>query len=98
MASEQLKKVIDVVRSQQASGTSEPTIEQLRTGMEKVAERVRMQRPHTDRFLLRDARREKSLLPGIPPAAVSRSRHCSRCVMHRRRYQRALCPSLHGPT
>jgi acetyl esterase/lipase len=40
MASEQLKKVIEIVRSQQASGASEPTIEQLRAGMEKVAERV----------------------------------------------------------
>ena len=40
MASEQLKKVIDIVRSQQASGATEPTIEQLRTGMEKLAERV----------------------------------------------------------
>jgi acetyl esterase/lipase len=40
MASEQLKKLIDIVRSQQARGASEPTIEQLRTGMEKVAERV----------------------------------------------------------
>jgi len=40
MASEQLKKVIDIARSQQASGTGEPTIEQLRAGMEKVAERV----------------------------------------------------------
>jgi acetyl esterase/lipase len=40
MASEQLKKVIDIVRSQQASGATEPTIEQLRTGMEEVAERV----------------------------------------------------------
>jgi len=40
MASEQLKKVIDIARSQQASGASEPTIEQLRAGMEKVAERV----------------------------------------------------------
>ena len=40
MASEQLKKVIDIVRSQQPSGASEPTIERLRAGMEKVAERV----------------------------------------------------------
>jgi epsilon-lactone hydrolase len=40
MASEQLKKVIDIARSQQPSSASEPTIEQLRTGMEKVAERV----------------------------------------------------------
>ncbi len=40
MASEQLKKVIDIVRSLQPSGASEPTIEQLRAGMEKVAERV----------------------------------------------------------
>jgi len=40
MASEQLKKVIDIARSQQASGTGEPTIEQLRAGMEKLAERV----------------------------------------------------------
>jgi len=37
---ETLKKVIDIVRSQQASGATEPTIEQLRTGMEKLAERV----------------------------------------------------------
>jgi monoterpene epsilon-lactone hydrolase len=40
MASEQLRKVLDIVRSQQAGGVSEPTIEQLRAGMEKVAERV----------------------------------------------------------
>ena len=40
MASEQLKKVLDIVRSQQAGGASEPTIEQLRAGIEKVAERV----------------------------------------------------------
>jgi acetyl esterase/lipase len=40
MASEQLKKVIDIARSQQPSGAREPTIEQLRAGMEKVAERV----------------------------------------------------------
>jgi acetyl esterase/lipase len=40
MASEQLKKVIDIARSQQPSGASEPTIEQLRSGMERVAERV----------------------------------------------------------
>jgi acetyl esterase/lipase len=40
MASEQLKKVIDIARSQQPSSASEPTIEQLRAGMEKVAERV----------------------------------------------------------
>jgi len=40
MASEQLKKVIDIVRAQRPSGASEPTIEQLRAGMEKVAERV----------------------------------------------------------
>jgi epsilon-lactone hydrolase len=40
MASEQLKKVIEIARSQQPSGAREPTIEQLRAGMEKVAERV----------------------------------------------------------
>jgi epsilon-lactone hydrolase len=40
MASEQLKKVLEIVRAQQAGGTSEPTIEQLRAGIEKVAERV----------------------------------------------------------
>jgi acetyl esterase/lipase len=40
MASEQLKKVLEIVRAQQTSGASEPTIEQLRAGIEKVAERV----------------------------------------------------------
>jgi epsilon-lactone hydrolase len=40
MPSEQLKKVIDIVRSQQPRGSSDPTIEQLRAGMEKLAERV----------------------------------------------------------
>lgn len=40
MASEQLKKVLDIVRSQQAGSASEPTIEQLRVGIERVAERV----------------------------------------------------------
>ena len=40
MASEQLKKMFDIVRSQQAGGASEPTVEQLCAGMEKVAARV----------------------------------------------------------
>jgi len=39
MAGEQLRKVLDILRSQQAGGAGEPTIEQLRAGMEKVAER-----------------------------------------------------------
>ncbi|MGE0684501.1 MAG: alpha/beta hydrolase [Candidatus Binatia bacterium] len=40
MASEQLKKVLDIAKLQQIGGASEPTIEQLRAGIEKVAERV----------------------------------------------------------
>src|SRR5262245_21676936 len=40
MASEQLRKVLDILKSQQAGGAGEPTLEQQRTGMEQVAERV----------------------------------------------------------
>ncbi len=42
MASEQLKKVLEIIKSQPVggSGGGKPTIEQMRSGMEKVAERV----------------------------------------------------------
>jgi monoterpene epsilon-lactone hydrolase len=40
MASEQLNKVLEILKSRPASGGRQPTIEQLRSGMEKVAERV----------------------------------------------------------
>jgi monoterpene epsilon-lactone hydrolase len=41
MASEQLKKVLEIIRSQPVGGGSgKPTVEKMRAGMEKVAERV----------------------------------------------------------
>src|SRR5882672_1008663 len=40
MASEQLNKVLEILKSRPAGGDHQPTIEQLRSGMEKVAERV----------------------------------------------------------
>jgi epsilon-lactone hydrolase len=41
MASEQLKKVLEIIRSQPVGGGSgKPTVERMRSGMEKVAERV----------------------------------------------------------
>jgi monoterpene epsilon-lactone hydrolase len=42
MASEQLKKVLEIIKSQQVGGAGggKPTIEQMRAGMERVAERV----------------------------------------------------------
>jgi epsilon-lactone hydrolase len=42
MASEQLKKVLEIVRSQPmgGGGSEKPTLERVRSGMEKVAERV----------------------------------------------------------
>jgi acetyl esterase/lipase len=42
MASEQLKKVLEIIKSQPVGGggSSKPTVEKMRSGMEKVAERV----------------------------------------------------------
>src|SRR5262249_27044575 len=42
MASEQLKKVLEIIKSQPlgGGGGGKPTVEKMRSGMEKVAERV----------------------------------------------------------
>jgi len=64
MASDQLKKVIDIVRSQQPNSASEPTLEQQRAGMEKVAERVTSD-VHCESTIAGDVRAEWV----VPPAA-----------------------------